>query len=344
MKKDLSRFLQSRFNMFLYTMFGWHVTRVLVFCFGALYYFLHRNEKERITLAVLEGVGPERRKGDIPKVIKRVFKGIYSHYYEKLFIAYEKPEKAIRFLNKHISDDDLFKLRLALKKGTGVLLVTGHYGAIEFIPTLLAAKGFDVSMIAKFKTPQLKRKVYAQAKRYGIRLIDGTKEGGILKSAGRELRENRVLITQCDEIEEWRPSPKQTLSFLGRLTGLDRTINVIQKRTGAQVVFSVIHRHHLSKYELRVVDVAQMKSQLNRSNDISTGEALLKFLERSIYTNPEQWYQWKKYFSIGDKEDEIMIGTESGMRRPSILYPFFGKAPRTIFEQSPLAWKSKQAA
>lgn len=299
MKMDLSRFLQSKFNMFLYSVFGWNVARILVFFFGRLYFYCNKKERQRIEHAVWESIGPGKKRRDVRKLIKNVFKGIYCHYYEKLFIAYEKPEKAIRFMNRNIADKDLHKLRTILRKGRGAVLVTGHYGAIEFIPTLLAAQGFNVSMIAKFKTPQLKQKVYSQAEKYGIRLIDGDKGGGILRAASRELRHNRVLITQCDEIEEWRPSRKETMSFLGKITGLDRTINVIQKRTGAEIVFGVIHRYHLDKYELMMVDYPEILSQLRHASYLSVGEAVLKFLERSIYANPEQWYQWKEYFSIG---------------------------------------------
>ena len=324
MKMDLSRFLQSKFNMFLYSVFGWSTARVLVFFFGRLYFYFNKEERQRIEHAVRESMAPGKRKSDLRKLTKNVFKGIYSHYYEKLFIAYEKPEKAIRFMNRNIADKDLHKLRALLEKGRGVVLVTGHYGAIEYIPTLLAAKGFDVSMIAKFKTPQLKRKVHDQAKKYGIRLIDGAKEGGVLRAAGKELFENRVLITQCDEIEEWRPSAKESMSFLGRITGLDRTINVIQKRTGAEIIFGVIHRHHLDQYELMMADYPEMLSRLAQPSRLSVGEAVLKFLERSIYANPEQWYQWKKYFAIGSGAPHVRAKKDLQQAYAPVMRPNFG--------------------
>ena len=320
MKMDLSRFLQLKFNMFLYAIFGWNMARILVFFFGRLYFHFNNKERQCIERAVRESVGPGKKRSDLKKLIKNVFKGIYCHYYEKLFIAYEKPEKAIRFMNRNIADEDLHKLRTILRKGRGAVLVTGHYGAIEFIPTLLAAQGFNVSMIAKFKTPRLKQKVYCQAEKYGIRLIDGDKGGGILRAASRELNQNRILITQCDEIEEWRPSAKKSMSFLGRITGLDRTINVIQKRTGAEVVFGVIHRYHLDKYELMMVDYPEILSRLGQQPCLSVGEAVLKFLERSIYANPEQWYQWKNFFSIGSGP---LPGRVKKDLKP--LYPVVGK-------------------
>lgn len=326
MKIDLSRFLQSKVNMFIYSVFGWNMARIWVFFFGKLYFCFNKKEKQRIKDAVMESMGAGKIRRDVRKLTKNVFKGIYSHYYEKLFIAYEKPEKAIRFMKQNITDNDMHKLRSLLLKGKGVVLVTGHYGAIEYIPTLLAAQGFDVSMIAKFKTPQLNRKVHEQAKKYGIRLIDGAKAGGVLRAAGRELLENRVLITQCDEIEEWRPSTKKTMSFLGRVTGLDRTINVLQKRTGAEIIFGVIHRYHLGKYELRMLDYPEILSRLEQPYGFSIGEAVLKFLERSIYANPEQWYQWKKYFAIGSGAPLVRMQKDLPQVYAPVMKPHFGNA------------------
>jgi lauroyl/myristoyl acyltransferase len=153
-------------------------------------------------------------------------------------------------------------------------------------------------MIAKFKTEQLKRKVHAQAEKYRIRLIDAEKAGNVIKTAIKELRGNRVLITQCDEIEQWRPSGKDSISFLGRVTFGDRSINILRKRTGAEIVFSVIHRYSLSRYELIMHNYEDMLGMLDASSGTSAGETVIKCLERYIYSYPEQWYAWKKYSQI----------------------------------------------
>jgi len=295
---NLSSFLQWRFNIYLYLTFGWNIAKIFVFIFGTLYFFFNRKEKERVRNAVSEGIGRGDQRTEIEAVTKKVFSGILSHYYEKLFIAFERPKKAAKFLRQNIDSKDLEILRRSLSKGNGVIVVTGHYGAIEYIPTLLAINGFSVSMIAKFKTEQLKKKVYSQAKVYNIRLIDAENTGNVIVAAFNELRNNRILITQCDEIEEWKPSKREKMSFLGRTTGLDRTINILQKRTGAEVVFGIIHRYNLKKYKLIMCAHKNMLQRLDHTSDFSVGETVLKLLEQFIYANPEQWYQWKKYLDI----------------------------------------------
>ena len=117
-------------------------------------------------------------------------------------------------------------------------------------------------------------------------------------AAIRELKKNRILITQCDEIEEWRPSRNEKMSFLGRITGVDRTINILGKRTGAEIVFGVIHRYTLSSYELMLFDYEDLSERVEKHASASAGENLLKFLEHFIYAFPEQWYQWKKYADL----------------------------------------------
>ena len=298
MKFNLSSFLQWKINIFLYHRLGWRIAYHYISFLGALYFFLKRGEKRTIKKAVESVFGHQKSNAEIKSLERRVFRGILSHYHEKLFVAYEEPEKASIFLNRNVISKDLEMLHEKRQKGNGVILVTGHYGAIEYIPTLLAINDLPTSMIAKFKTKQLREKIYSQAEKYKIKMIDAGNTKNVVQSAVKELRENRILITQCDEIEEWRPSLKERISFLGRTTFLDRTINTLAKRTGAEVVFGVIHRYSLRKYKLFMYDYVDMIGYLNRPSTSSVAETILKFLEEQIYTNPEQWYQWKQYLQI----------------------------------------------
>ena len=202
-------------------------------------------------------------------------------------------------------------------------MVTGHYGAIEYIPKLLTVNNFDTSVIAKFKTEQLKQKAFSQAEKHNVRLIDASDAGNVLKTAINQLKENRVLLTQCDEIEVWRPLQKKNISFLGRITGLDRTINIIQKRTGAEVVFGVIHRYNLNRYRLILYSYEDMLNMLGENESYSVGETVLKVLEQFICRYPEQWYQWKKYKDIGSKP---ISGAKHGkIPKHTFMLPSFGK-------------------
>ena len=291
----LSNFLQAKCNIFLYTIFGWSLVRVYMFILCKFYFFIKKDERDTIKKSVSDVIGWTKREKELSGITKRVFTGIFSHYYEKIFAAFESKIKVADFLNKHVSSDDLSIIKEALKKGKGVILITGHYGAIEYIPLLLAINDIKISMIAKFKTPQLKRMAFEQADNFGIRMIDGAESGNVLRSAINELKQNRVVITQCDEIDEWRTSDKKKTTFLGQVTGLDRTINLLQKRTGAEVVFGVLHRFNLDQYKFVAYSHEQMIEMVRYTPSTTTGEIVLKVLEQFICKYPEQWYEWKKY-------------------------------------------------
>ena len=324
MKKfKLSKFIQWRFNIFLYIIMGWSFAKFYIFLLGKIYFLFNRREKKIIDKSIKDVISWVKREINIPEVSKNVFKGIFAHYYEKLFMAFEEKQKATEFLNKHVNSDNLVVVRTALLKGKGVIVITGHYGAIEYIPTLLAVNNIDISMIAKFKTSQLRNKIFKQAEKYKIRMIDAGNSGNVLKRAISELKENRVLVTQCDEIEEWRPSLKKRTSFLGQVTGLDRTINILHKRTGAEVVFGVIHRYNLRNYKFIAYSYEQMLKIIPHTNSNTVGEVVLKVLEQFICHYPEQWYQWKKYPDLINLQD-----SESRVEERSItnlFYPLFEK-------------------
>jgi hypothetical protein len=107
-----------------------------------------------------------------------------------------------------------------------------------------------MSVIARFSTKQLKEVTYLQTKDLGLQLIDTERERNVWGSVIRALKENRVVFIECDEIEKWKQSQNEKMLFLGKTIGVDKTINLIQRRTGAEVLFGVLHRFKSWKYRL----------------------------------------------------------------------------------------------
>jgi hypothetical protein len=81
------------------------------------------------------------------------------------------------------------------------------------------------------------------------------------------------------------------------MIGVDKTINLIQRRAESEVIFGILHRFNLGKYSLIIESYQDMLLQLGR-NPSSVGEAVLKSFEQYIYSYPEEWYQWKNYIEI----------------------------------------------
>lgn len=298
MRFNLSSFLQMRFNFFLIQKLGWTFTYVYIFLLVKLYFFIKRKEKHKIAQSIQSVFSEHKDPTDIKFLKKAVYRGIFSHYYEKIFNAFSPAETLRSFFETHMEIEGSEAIDEALAGGRGVLLVTGHFGGVEYIPLYLGFKKYPVSMVARFTSEKLRSSSLEQAAKFGIEIIDPDQTPNVMQEILKSLKKNRMVITQCDEIDEWRLSRRDKIFFLGKQTFLDKTLNVLSKRAAVPVVFGIMHRGNNHRYKFIATSWESMSQQVQRSIHTSMGEVILKFMSQYIYIHPEEWYQWKKYPAI----------------------------------------------
>jgi len=295
MKLNLSAFLQWRFNIFMCRLLGWRITFFYIRMLGKLYFFFNSKEKWNIKKAVKTVFSDQKYMPEIRTITKNVFRGIFCHYFEKFLNAYSTAGILRNFVMNHMGSEDLDVIKKGLAKGKGILLITGHFGGVEFIPAFLGANNFPVSIVAKFKSKDLRNASVEQANNFLTKIIDADQTPNIIRAIFEDLRANRIVITQCDEIDEWKPSRYDKLFFLGKQIHVDKTVNILSKRCGATVVFGLMHRDDNHRYKFIATSYEEITKKYQRSINISLGAMALKFMEHHIYKYPEEWYQWKKY-------------------------------------------------
>lgn len=288
-KVGLSRFLQWRVNTYIVRFLPLVISRAYLCLLGYIYYLFNNEEKKIIE----DAIGAILRKRHDIEEIKRItvlaIKGIFTHYHEKLLMAYADYKRLRSFVFQNIQMRNQELLDVALKKGRGVILVTGHFGAVEFMPVTLALRQYPLAMIARFKTKKLKKALLERAKPYGVRLLDAD-SGNISFAALGALKENRVLITECDEFSTWKPHKNKTAVLFGFTSPVDRTLDALQRKYRSPVIFALLKRGWNGTYVLEFHDVTEGREAKQGS---SIAERALAILENYVYTYPEQWYQWK---------------------------------------------------
>jgi KDO2-lipid IV(A) lauroyltransferase len=287
---NLSKFLQMKLNNFLFRFLPFSVSRCYIMVLGRLYYLLKWNEKTLIQKTIRHVF---KRKFPAPLLnqkIKAAFKGIFDHYHEKLFVGYYNFPKLLKFLRSRVRFAGEENLQAALQDGKGVILVTGHFGAVEFLPGALALNGYPTSMICRFQTHRLRESLGRRAEAVGLQLIDAD-GGNIIMSAMQALKQGRILITECDEFDEWRPDPYRQSNFLNCRLPSDRTLELLQKRSGAQIITALMQRQGKKEYACNLTAVNNGASPAFRP----IHEQCLSVLEATVENYPEQWYQWKKF-------------------------------------------------
>lgn len=287
MKVKISRFFQSYMNIFLIRHLSPRMAQRYLRLVGSAYYLVNRHEKRVIESNVRE-VLAGREESYIREVIREAFRGIATHYYEKMCSAYLDYQDVARYVDERFEIRGAELLQQAIQGGKGCILVTAHWGAVEYLPWVLHRRGFAASIILECATAKLARSLRGQVTHADTELIS-TGCGSIFRRALESLSANRVLMTECDEVDAWRKRQGHTVRLFGKDLYFDNAIDVLAHRSGAPVVAAFLKRLGNGRYSLIVEDVSVKRSPPSKAQEC------LQLLQRYVSRNPEQWYQWKKW-------------------------------------------------
>ena len=282
--KDISRFFQQDPNPFFARNLPYPVFRTYIRTLGRIYYYFRPDEKVEVIRSLIGAMEDQIPQERLKSALKEIFQGIFDHYAEKLYLAYRPPSQTRTFLSRNSLIKDVHILDQMSLSGKGFILVTGHFGAVEFLASVLSINHYRTAMIARFKTERLKRAMNEMARAYDIIPIDGG-EGGVFIEALKYLRKGRILITLCDEFKYWKPDSKSFVQVLWERVPQDKTLDLLYKRAKAPVCLGLLTRVK-NKYELLLESIAAGEESISVS--LRSWELLQKYIRKY----PEQWYQW----------------------------------------------------
>ncbi|MEJ2671501.1 MAG: lysophospholipid acyltransferase family protein [Deltaproteobacteria bacterium] len=303
-----------KLNSWLFRLLPFSVSRFYIMFLGRIYYLLNWSEKVLIRNTCRYIFRRKLISRNLNQQIKEVFRGIFDHYHEKMFVGYSHFPRLLKFIKTRVKFAGDEQLQEALQEGKGVILVTGHFGAVEFLPGAMALNGYPTSMICRFQTTRLRESMGQRASAVGLELIDAD-EGNIVLSAMKALKQGRILITECDEFDEWRPDPRRDSYFLDCRLPADRTLELLQKRSGAQVVTALMKREGKKHYTCNLTAVGNGAFPAH----MTLSQRCLSVLEETVEEFPEQWYQWKKFGKLIKSHVEVENDNqETGYLAPKI--------------------------
>lgn len=309
---DLSRLLQSSPNVWLFSRLHPAVSRWLLGLVGAAYFALDQNKRQRIVTSLAAFSGPEAGQKRIGSLWRKVRAGIVDHYHEKLMMGFKPLKNLQTLMLKRLEVKGEEILAEAREQGRGVILVTGHFGAVEFMPLSLAMLGYPLTTMVHCKSQGLREALEYKASLYNTNLLDPKSES-VLFRALQELKEGRVLITQCDELDCWRPYPHQMIDFLGMESGLDRSLDLLARKSRAPVVFGLMHRLPGRRYRLKLHRVAAPE----KAERGQVGRDCLNLLCENIKHEPQAWYEWAKLIRLINDVPPVADQHHQPVRSPS---------------------------
>lgn len=288
--KDISSFLQLPCNTWIFGTLPPWLSQLYLRTLGALYFQIASKKRAAIQRSLEATLGEASSPRQARRRWAETRGGILDHYQEKLYLAFKSyPTIRQNCLGRvKIRNQEL--LDQALAQGRGVILITGHYGALEFMPGALAFRGYPLSVMVHCKTPRLKAILEERAAGAGTELMD-PKSGEVFFTALEHLKRGRIVITQCDEINMWRPYKDKTTSFLGLTVPLDRSMDILARKSRAVVLMGLVHRQGGRRYELELLNPAEHPAA---QGEKQVSVQCLSVLTDYILQRPAHWYEWKK--------------------------------------------------
>jgi lauroyl/myristoyl acyltransferase len=316
----LSQFFQLWFNVILARFLGIRFLRAYLYFLGICFFSFRHKERQNLGLGISHVFGDSHCTLVLRWMQLKAACGVFEHYLEKLVLAHKSVSWTLRYLAKRLTIQNVAELDRIASEGRGGILVTGHFGAVEYLPLALAMNGYKVAMICRFKTSRLKEALAKRAEEQDVMIIDAG-EPNVAFRAFEAIRQGRILITECDEFEQWRADRSGTVRVFGHSVPRDKTLDFFYRRTKAPVIMGLMRRDG-GRFTLCIEPIADGEEK------IVMGSAAWRSLEAYILRHPEQWYQWKD--AVRDLEPHI-DWRQGGENQGSVSLPAGHPVPAASF-------------
>jgi KDO2-lipid IV(A) lauroyltransferase len=185
-------------------------------------------------------------------------------------------------------------LRLMMRRPSGVILLTGHFGNWEAMGYMTAAVGLPTTTIFRgIDNPLLDGLIRGLREKAGQRVID---KAGATTEAGPFLQGRGVLATACDQDGGWKGV---FVDFLGRKASTHKSIGLLAMEYEAPVVVMYCRRRgRRYSFEVgaeRVIHPCEWKDRPDPLRWLT--QEYTSALERVIRRDPGQYFwvhrRWK---------------------------------------------------
>jgi KDO2-lipid IV(A) lauroyltransferase len=245
--------------------------------------------RRRVTLENLRAAFPELASGQLVRLGARC----YRHMGKGLAEFCHFPGLNQKRLAEAVEIRGLEHLREALGEGRGAILLSGHFGAWDWIGPAFALSGFAVDLFARSqKNPLFDDLVIRYRSWLGANII---LTSGTPRAMLRSLRQNRLLVMLADQ-DGGRNGI--FIPFMGRPASTAPGVARIALHTGSPILIGFIIRQPDDRH----LFVIEPPMQVNRGGDPEQDvrrilEAYNRKLEEQIRAHPHQWFwphrRWK---------------------------------------------------
>src|ERR1044072_200214 len=251
---------------------------------ASLGYFLFRGFRARSTGNIAAAFDEQLNSTAVTDIARRSLRNFFRACVE-IGIVLESADEEVRAQLPVIGKE---YLDAALKKGSGVLILSAHLGTFLLLGTRLAIEKYSVFVLVnqpsdgqfadlmdQYRLKVKQRTIHARPRRAALRQLNEV------------LRRNEIAIVIADEYRRGNGIP---VTLFGRTVVARRGPATIALRTGAAVVPAcVVRPAHDSLQLVTEPELELDRSRRTRVEVVGNTVRLTRWLERTVRRYPDQW-------------------------------------------------------
>jgi phosphatidylinositol dimannoside acyltransferase len=215
--------------------------------------------------------------------VRYVFRNAAKNYFDLTKLSFIDKEN----LDGKVKIEGIQHLKEAVERGKGVIIATAHLGNFEFSAHVVAALGYDMTILieAYDDSAPFLRKLAALRRGQGIRILPVDLLG--VKECLKTLQRGGTVTIVCDR--DLQGNGIKT-PFFGKETSFPVGVVDLAQRTGAAVIPIFSLRGPKNTSTIFVEPPLKLVNSQNREQDLKANlTVLVSVLEKYIRSCPEQW-------------------------------------------------------
>lgn len=249
---------------------------------GTIGFYIVPSERNKTINHLTKVYGDKFTPARIRNMAKEVFINLGRNMADAFRISQLTPEN----IDQIVLSTGLEKIDNVLKKGNGLILLTGHIGNWELLGAYIALKGFPLSVIgAPIYDSRIDEMVVQNRQVSGAKYIA---RGSATRQILRALRNNETIGILIDQ--DTRRVDGVFIDFLGHEAFTPAGPVEIARRTGCALMPIGIHLDNNYRHRIEVGDEITLTWTDDLDTDrIRNTEVCSKAVEQFIRKHPTQW-------------------------------------------------------
>lgn len=253
---------------------------------GWICYLILKNDRKKAEENIRLVFGNKFSENEVKDIGEFSFINLGRNLIEALHIPKINPSD----LKNYVSFEGLDHLDKALKKGKGVIVITGHIGSWEFFPASVSMIGYPTAIVARRYSNQ-----WIDEMLKNLRAFHGTKvivrkkgsESQMIKESFKILRNNEMLGLLIDQ---YTRRGFVCVDFFGKSATAPTGPAVFAMRTGATVLPGCAIRKDKYNFLVKFYPPEEVIITGDKEKDIYINTLnFTKAIERMIIEYPFQW-------------------------------------------------------